>query len=226
MTPPDEVTGHALAVIDQTLAGEPVPAGDADLAELTLWLADERPRRSDAFATALDQREARRFAPGALTESGAAPGHTGSPPQPGGRRPMRARRWLYAPGLAGAVGLAVAALIVIVPGSGGGTSGASSSSSSAVFDASPSIAARSSAAGSSAARSSAGGSSAAGSSAAGSTSASSGAVATGNGSLQGPAPSGRQVIQGAQLELGTRPSRIDDVARQVFAVVSAQRTAQ
>jgi len=88
----------------------------------------------------------------------------------------------------------VAVAIIVVPGSGGPTPppGASSSSSSA----------------------------AAASSVAPSTA--SAAASAPTGSLQPGRAGSRQVIQGAQLDLSTRPSRIDDVARQVFTVVSAE----
>jgi len=192
MSPHDDLTDHALAVIDRTLAGDPVPAQDAELAELTLLLADERPRPGDAFAAALDARVASRFAPTPRLAPAATPAGSGA--RRGDGRGMRPGRWLYGPGLAGAIGVAVAVAIIVVPGSGGPTSppGASSSSSSA----------------------------AAASSAAPSTSSTAASAPTG--SLQPGGAGNRQVIQGAQLDLSTRPSRIDDVARQVFTVVSAQ----
>ena len=215
MTPHDDVTEHALAVIDQTLAGEPVPVPDADLAELTLWLADERPRRSDAFAAALDQRVASRFARDVPLVPAPASGRSGRRAQAGGRRGLRPGRWRYAPGLAGAVGLVVAALVVVAPGSGGGTSGASSSSSSSsavALSATPSIA-----------RDAAGRAGrAGGQGGAGASVAAPSTAAPGTGSLPATGAGNRQVIQGAQLALGTRPSRVDDVARQVFAVVAAE----
>jgi len=194
MSPHDDLTDHTLAVIDRTLAGDPVPAQDAELAELTLLIAGQRPRPGDAFAAALDARVARRFAPG--PRPAPAADRTATPEGPGkprgGGRRLRPGRWLYGPGLAGAIGVAVAVAIIVVPGSGGGsTSGASSSSSSAVA-----------------------------ASAVASTSSSAASAPTG--SLQAAGAGNRQVIQGAQLDLSTRPSRVDDVARQVFAVVSAQ----
>jgi hypothetical protein len=220
MTPHDELTDHALAVIDRTLAGDSVPAQDADLAELTLLLADERPRPSDAFAAALDQRVTHRFAPGAPPAT-SREGRGGQPDrvQRGTRRGWRPGWWLYAPGLAGAVGVAVAALIIAAPGSGGGASSASSSSAaSALLAPAPSV---STSASSGAATSASPGTATSASSGA-ATSASPGAATAGNGSLQAAGAGNRQVIQGAQLALSTRPSRVDDVARQVFAVVSAQ----
>jgi uncharacterized protein DUF4349 len=60
--PPDEEIVVALEVIDATLAGEPVDPEHAELAELALLLAGERPRARPEFAAALDQRAADRFA--------------------------------------------------------------------------------------------------------------------------------------------------------------------
>ncbi|MGB9183672.1 MAG: hypothetical protein WCB67_06370, partial [Solirubrobacteraceae bacterium] len=56
----DEESQRALAVIDETLAGEAVAPEDAELAELTLILAEQRPEPSAAFTAALDQRVAQR----------------------------------------------------------------------------------------------------------------------------------------------------------------------
>jgi len=190
MSPHDDLTDHTLAVIDRTLAGDPVPAQDAELAELTLLLADERPRPADGFAAALDARVASRFAPAPRLAPAATP--EGSGAQRGGGRRLRPGRWLYGPGLAGAIGVAVAVAIIVVPGSGGSTASSDASSSAG----------------------------AAASSAAQSTS--SAAASAPTGSLQAGGAGNRQVIQGAQLDLSTRPSRIDDVAHQVFTVVSAQ----
>ena len=197
MSPHDDLTDHTLAVIDRTLAGDPVPAQDAELAELTLLLADERPRPGDAFAAALDARVASRFAPAPRLAPPAAPAATaeGSGARHGGWRRLRPGRWLYGPGLAGAIGVAVAVAIIAVPGSGGGSSSGASSSSSASAGATASSAVAST---------------------------SSAAASAPTGSLQAGGAGNRQVIQGAQLDLSTRPSRVDDVARQVFSVVSAQ----
>ena len=210
MQPHDDLCDHALAVIDQTLAGEPVAPEDADLAELTLILAGQRPQLTPDAAATLDRRVERRFAP--------------EPRAPRSRRAWGAR---WAPGLAGVAGLAVAAVIAVAVGSGGSSlvasssssAGASSSSSAAsgvALSAAPGGAHRTAAGG--AARSSAGG-----------------ALTRSPGVASSSAPAGspralapvangtnRQVIQGAQLALTTPPSRIEDVAQQVFAVVQAQ----
>ncbi len=222
MSPHADLTDHALAVIDRTLAGDPVPAQDAELAELTLLLADERPRPGDAFAAALDERVAHRFARAPRPAPAAAPAATpaatpeSSGPRRGHRPRLRPGRWLYGPGLAGAVGVAVAVAIVGGVGSGprplaGNLSGlpqvGSGHRSSA--PAGPGTSAGVSSSASTPAT-------------AASTTSASAAASAPTGSLQAAGAGNRQVIQGAQLDLSARPSRVDDVARQVFAVVSAQ----
>ncbi|MGZ4176055.1 MAG: DUF4349 domain-containing protein [Solirubrobacteraceae bacterium] len=200
--------------MDATLAGEPVDPEYAELAELALILRRERPRTSDTFAATLDDRVERRFARPARAARG-----TGL------------RRWLFGPvaGLAAAAA-GVAVVIVVAGSSGGGASSASSSSAAAV--ASQTVAASSSA--------SAGGSAAAApdvkraaapktalglnESAAAASSASSSSTSAGSSAVPSPViPGGRQVVQSAQLQLSTAPSRIDDVAQQVFNVVGAEK---
>jgi hypothetical protein len=178
----------SLAVIDATLAGEAVEPEHAELAELTLILAGQRPAPREAWARALDERAAARFAPRrALTGGGT-----------GGKR--RRWRWLYAPGAAVGLAAAVAVVLVLVsPGSAPpvrdiGT-GVSVPHAGATLPSAP--------------RSAAAPSTTAGSAASGSA-----AVA--------PPTSGRQVVQAAQLSLTTRPDQVDNVAQQVFDVVSAQ----
>ena len=59
--PMDPDVAAALDAIDSTLAGEPVDPKYAELAELALLLADERPLVDPVFAHALDQRVDGRF---------------------------------------------------------------------------------------------------------------------------------------------------------------------
>jgi hypothetical protein len=102
--PIDPDIAAQLDAIDATLAGEPVDPEHAELAELALLLAAERPEPEPEFVRSLDERVARRFAP--------------APAAPRARR-----RWLWKP-VAGTVaaGLAaVAAVVVIGSGGGGGT---------------------------------------------------------------------------------------------------------
>src|SRR5437868_469282 len=60
-TPMDPDVAAALDAIDSTLAGEPVDPRYAELAELALLLADERPAVDAVFAHTLDERVAGRF---------------------------------------------------------------------------------------------------------------------------------------------------------------------
>jgi hypothetical protein len=57
---PSEIVA-TLEVIDATLAGEPVDPGRAELAELVLLVAGERPAPADEFADELDRRVGNRF---------------------------------------------------------------------------------------------------------------------------------------------------------------------
>ena len=201
----DEIT-TSLAVIDATLAGDAVKPEHAELAELSLIMAGQRPALDPAFATALDRRVARRFAP----EGDAPP-----------RGPWR--RWLYAPGAA--LGLAAVVVMFVIIGSGGGTSGGRAVSAPAnnPFRLGLGPAARApSASGGSASSASASATTASG--AAVTTSAAAGAAlpSTGSSSASGAPSPGRQVIQSAQLSLITRPDAVETVAQQVFDVVAAQ----
>jgi hypothetical protein len=231
----------ALDAIDATLAGEPVDPRHAELAELALLLAAQRPEIAPEAGRALDDRVARRFArapaPPAAAEAG--------------RR--RRARWLTGP-LAG-LAVAVFAVAVIVgvglaPG-GGKPSGAVSSSAAgsgagtvAVSSAAPAVAhagaagqprrepsAPAAASGAAAAPNGAQSAaksapavgpneSAGSSSSTGSSSASSAAGAASG--APGPVPNGRRITQSAQLTLTTAPAHIDDVAQEVFNVVGAQ----
>jgi hypothetical protein len=101
-TPIDPEIADGLAALDAALGGEPVDPAHAELAELALLVAAERPAPDRSFSTALDERVGRRFA--------RAPA-TASP-----RRPRR--RWVWAP--AAGLAAAVAVAVVIVAGGGGG----------------------------------------------------------------------------------------------------------
>jgi len=211
--PIDPEVAATLDAIDATLAGDPVDARYADIAEIALLLAADRPEVPPAFAHSLDQKVERRFV--ALGASD--------------KRPRRSRSWSGFWGAAGALGAGVAAIVAIalVAGGGGGASSASSSSSSAGVTS----------AASSAASSPPG--SVAGATAAGSHAASAPAqrtekqsAATGSGvyspvqtspsngaqPLQ-PPTTGRKVVQGAQLNLSADPNRIDDVAQEIYNVI-------
>lgn len=231
MTP--EIAG-ALLAIDATLDGEAVDPDYAGLAELSLLVRRERPPVPDGFAAAMDERVQRRFV---------RPGAPGSA-RPG-PRPRRWRRWLVAPGAAAAAAIAGVAVVLVVAGGNGGvaTNGGSlaSSSSSAAASTAVSSTAASGAPGAPARdlktatpnanhrpafRAAAGAASttASSSSASAGSAAASSAAAGASPSAPAPVPSpSRQVVQSAQIQLSAAPSRIDDVAQQVFDVIGFEK---
>ena len=235
--PIDPEVAATLDAIDATIAGEPVDGRYAEIAEIALLLASDRPQIPPAFAHAMDQKVSRRFATADASERRSL------------RRRARTRRggWSGLWQVAGALGAGLAAIVAIVLVAGGGNGSSSMSSSSAsegVTSAASSAAtttAGSSAAGSSVPRY--GGAAAPGaqaqrsakalpSTAAGTSSTpSSGSVASGtattpnsafgsNGAqpLQ-PPTSGRKVVQGAQLNLTAAANRIEDVAQEIYDLI-------
>ena len=215
-TPIDPEIAACLDAIDATLAGEPVDPRHAELAELALLLADERPRPRPAFSSNLDARVARRFVAAPSRVAGSAPAADARSRWPGWLAPR-----LIGGALAAACGLA---LVVVVLGNL--PSGSSSFSSSASSSSTPSgVAAPSSSAGGNLSSSSAASSAASGSAkrapAAGSTQSiapATASIASGGRALTLP-PNNRKVVQSAQLDLTTTPSRIEQVAQEVFNVV-------
>ena len=191
----------ALAAIDATLDGDPVDPEHAELAELALILRAERPTPAPEAAGAIDERVAQRWARPPLR-----------------RRLRRTRTWLAAP-VAGLAAVALVVAIVSIGGNGGSSSGVSSA---AALSATSSASAGASAPGSDASS----GSATSGASASRSAPGRAAAPAQGNreqAPVPSPSPSGkRQVVQSAQLSLSTAPSRVDDVAQQVFDVVDAE----
>jgi hypothetical protein len=209
-----------LEAIDATLAGAAVDPQYAELAELSLLLAADRPQMSGDFARELDLRVARRFAP-----------------RPADARARRSR-WTLRPALASglAVGRAAVVAIGVVVENGGG--------SSSSFNGSGAVA------GTAAARSSSSGtaSSAAASGRLGplthsharspaeklaptltTPGAANGSAAFAAPSTQqglpaapAPAPNGRRQIQSAQLDLTTSNARIDAVSQELFDVIGQE----
>ncbi|MFL5824556.1 MAG: hypothetical protein ACJ764_14065, partial [Solirubrobacteraceae bacterium] len=208
-----------LDAIDATLAGEAVDPQYAEMAELALLLADERPVMDAAFATLLDEGVERRF--------------TAAPRR---EKRMRARWWAWAPAGALVASLAIAVVIVVGEGGNSGTvqldngvrAGAAVGTPSAPVRKTAVVvphhketltplqtattsgqvmhrpAARALNTYSAAAQS---------------------APAPVNGTsqtLQLPS-TGRKVVQGAQLSLSTSPRRVDQVAQEVFDVVGQQK---
>jgi hypothetical protein len=212
--PIDPEIAATLDAIDAVLAGDPVDARYAEVAEIALLLASDRPAVASEFAQSMDERVARRFAP--------APGPEAA--EAARRRRVWSGFWQASGALAAAAALVVAIVIV----AGGAHLGSSANTSSAVSSGA--------AAGSSAASTS---SSAAASSApahaaprperAAAAAASSNAQASGSSAPQTlsavpglqPPTSGRKVVQSAQLQLAAAANRIDDVAQEVYDVVGA-----
>jgi hypothetical protein len=205
--PIDPDVAASLDAIDAVLAGEPVDARYAELAEIALLLSADRPQVPPMFAQSLDARVAGRFAPDA------------APPR---RRRRRIPKgfWEASGALAAGVALIVG-LVVVVGGHGGSPSYSSFSSTSAAASAP----APSSSAGGSASSSSASASGSAGSAAGSQKSAASAPAASSSQSSTAAAPtlqpptSGRKVVQSAQLQLAAPPNRIDDVAQQVYDTI-------
>jgi Domain of unknown function (DUF4349) len=207
-----EITAE-LDAIDATLAGEPVDPAHADLAELALLLAAERPAPGPDFAQALDQRVQRRFA------------HS----DPGQARPRRVRASWLGPlaGLSAAAVAAVVAVVLVGSSGGGGSSGvstpASAGSASAASSASvPSARTSTSAASSATAAAASSGAARQSKTPSGAPAVEpfSAAAAQGSAALTpSPLPNGRKTIQSAQLALSATPAHIDAVAQQLFVVV-------
>ena len=201
-----------LDAIDATLAGEPVDGRYAEIAEIALLLASDRPEVPPAFARSLDGTVERRFAP------------LGAPEK---RRKRNWSRAWQAVGAVAATGVAVVAAVAFV-GSGGGSSGASSSSASESVTSAASSAASSPPASSvpAPAQRTAKSLSSAGAAASSSGSAASGTASTPNSSVAPAAPqplqpptTGRKVVQGAQLNLTAAANRIEDVAQEIYNLI-------
>jgi Domain of unknown function (DUF4349) len=198
--PIDPEIAATLDAIDATLAGEPVDGRYAEVAEIALLLASDRPEIPPAFARSMDQKVERRLA---------APSASEKP---------RKRSWLGAWQAAGglAAGLAAVVAVVLVAGGGGGASSESSSSAPSLATGTATSAASSAGSASAApAQRSPHELSAAPSGSAGNLTASS---TTSNGSAQPvqPPTTGRKVVQGAQLNLSAAPNRIDNVAQEIY----------
>ena len=207
--PMDPEVAAALDAIDSTLAGEAVDPQYAELAELALLLADDRPGVDPVFAHNLDDRVSGRFGEAA-------------------REAERASRrsgwsgWL-AGGAAVTLAAAVVALVVFVPGieHAGSSSASSSAASSAVGSASSSSSAGPAQQLSAPSRAASGAAAGSASSAA-SSQASAPTATSPSGRTPVPAPNGRKTIQSAQLNLSTAPSRVDDVAQEAFDVIGQE----
>jgi hypothetical protein len=205
-TPIDPEIAASLDAIDATLAGDPVDPQYAELAELALLLAAERPESSDRFAHEMDARVERRFARPAVSAAGG-----GAP-----ARPPRRRLWTLAPVWGGgAVAAAIAVVIAIVLSSGGSGSStvsalaAKSAPGATISTASPPapLAAHGAVAAS-----------------AGSATSTPARQLSNAPTPNGPTPpiTGRKIIQSSQLALQTPSGRIDTVAQELFNVVGTE----
>ena len=221
--PIDPEIAATLDAIDATLAGEPVDGRYAEIAEIALLLASDKPQIPPSFAHSLDQKVERRFAPLGLEKRRFR-----------ARTPRTHRNWSRIWQGAGAIAAGLAMIVVIVVVAGGGGHGLSSgvSSSAASSAAAGTATSASSSAGSATSshsapsrapkpqaalvpptNSSAFGSASSSSSAAGS--------AAGAPTLQ-PPTTGRKVVQGAQVNLAAAPNRIEDVAQEVYDVIGQE----
>jgi Domain of unknown function (DUF4349) len=234
-TPIDPEIAAALDAIDATLAGEPVDPEHAELAELALLLADERPEIDPGFATTLDEKVARRFV---------------APPAPAAQVKTRRRGWMWKPASATlAAGFAAVIIVIGVNAIGGGNGSSSLSSSSSAAGEAATSASSAAASGSGGAKQSlpehASAPQPSGAKAFGSSGAAASGAAPAGGSASGAAPAGgsatsttaaggsgtpaptppsngRKVVQSAQLALSTAPDRVEAVAQEVFDVVGRQ----
>lgn len=221
--PIDPEIAAQLDAIDATLAGDPVDPQHAELAELALLLAADRPAVDPEFAETMDRRVRTRFA-------GAAKGASDGSAAPG----LARRMWAWWPQVGGlAAGVAAIALVVVVIGSGGGVGSSSSSSSSSAASASRQSVAGYGAATTASSGSAARSQSSADGSAPGSVNHGSAAPAPQNGKALGlpaapiaralaPPSNGRKIIQSAELALTTVPTRVDTVAQEVFDVIGRE----
>jgi Domain of unknown function (DUF4349) len=235
--PLDPDIAAELDAIDATLRGEAVDPRFAEVAELALLVAADRPRPSPEFAASLDERVAHRFAP--------APGEGGR--DGGGARTSwwsRLSLWPAAGGMATAAAAIVAVVIVVSGGSSshaplreGISTESSSIAASTGASSSPSVPSAASGSGvkktapfGPAQRSRASVQHSTASSAASTSSASSvgNAASTSTTSTTvsptpvQPLPNGRKIVQSAQLQLTAPPTRVDDVAQELFNVIGAE----
>jgi hypothetical protein len=217
--PIDPEIAATLDAIDATLAGEPVDGRYADIAEIALLLASDKPQIPPAFAQSLDSEVERRFV-----------GVDAQKRWFGTRAPRQRRNWLrmwQATGALGAVAALLVAIVVVLGGEHGASSASSSSAALSAVAPATTTSAASGAASSAPARkaaaaaptpsnSSASGSSGSSGSTFGSSASSASSAAGAPAPPLQPPTTGRKVVQGAQLNLTAAPNRIDDVAQEIY----------
>jgi Domain of unknown function (DUF4349) len=188
---------EALQAIDATLAGDAVDPRFADVAELSLLLAADRPAAGTGFTRSLDGRLAARFR---STVSGGARWRSWRPPS------------TATLGAAGVGALAAAVVLVALVSGGGGHASRPLARTPAAAVGSSQAAAP--------ARGSVGGTQFDEQLGKSAPSAPSTAAAQSPSSLR-PPPNGRKIVQSATLSLGVQPTRIDDLAQEVLNVVGS-----
>jgi hypothetical protein len=212
--PIDPDVAAQLDAIDATLAGDPVAPEYAELAELALLLAAGRPKIDAGFARSLDQRVQHRFRPPAR-EASAAGATAGTGAEGAGRR-----RWRLSPALGAGAAAGLAAIVAIVIVSSGPSG--SSSGSGAVRSAAPSAVVRSAASSAASSSTASTASPVPPASPAPTSPAALVAGGTGGGVVLQPPSNGRKITQSAQLALTAPPTRIDQVAQEVFNVIGTE----
>jgi hypothetical protein len=218
----DPAVAGALAAMEAALAGAPADPDYTELSGLARLVADTRPGPAPGELADLDRAVSQRTIGERAARRRRIRPVGADNPAPTARLPRRGMgRWMPRPLLGGAAAAlavgAVAAVLVASPGGESGGSGVSGATSSATVMSSSSSAASAPRPGFSAPGSAAGAASAAGPEH---------GAPSASGSAAGPphpaAEPGRQVVQGAQLELAAAPARIDQVAQEVFDVVGAE----
>jgi hypothetical protein len=233
--PPDPDMLAELETIDLTLAGLATDPAYAEIAELTLLLAADRPRITPTFGAELDARIQRRFAADAADAAdAAAPEPAAAGRDRGNGRRRRAvtvlRRPAFGAGLA-AVLAATALAVVVVHDSGGpvtAVGGRSAAPTSSAAAGGPSRAGKprnytteptaKSGASVSHGSASAGAFSTQGLAAVPSTNAGGSSPAT----SPAPVPNGRRQVQSAQLQLTASNAHFNAVSQEVFDVVGQE----
>ncbi len=207
--PIDPEIAATLDAIDATLAGEPVDGRYADIAEIALLLASDKPQIPPAFAQSLDSKVERRFV-----------GVDAQKRWFGTKATRQRRNWQrmwQATGALGAVAALLVAIVVVLGGEHGASSASSSSAAlSAVAPATTTSAASGAASSAPARKSAAAAPTPSNSSAFGSSASSASSAAGAPAPPLQPPTTGRKVVQGAQLNLTAAPNRIGDVAQEIY----------
>jgi len=246
----DPMIAEELDAIDATLAGDPVDPRFAELAELALLLAAERPDGPrPEFAHELDRRVQARFrrAGGGPVASGSGGSAAGGAGAGSWRARARAPWWHLTPAL-GAAGTALAAVVIgvaVFAGEGGSSPVAPATTFNSLHAGAPGVVKAAPARTPAPAKAAVGRGTAAltvpgdaqapvshspATSSAASTNSSGASYGvsvpgSSSGSVGSPAPTpvpnGRKITQSSMLQLGAPAKRIDAVAQEVFDVVGA-----